>query len=415
MEPDAAPDQAPSTVSADPVTKDVSSDGVLTPVGAEAVSPAVPAEALVQSAPTDDALGPSIPTDTLHGAHAAELLAAVVASDLPPGTVEVPSIPNRSSDDPLAATGFGLASARSFEWSPAPAAPVAAWPPSLRAAVGIMLASGFPTLIAWGPDGTQLYNDACRAVLGATTSQGALGRRASPCWEEIRATLLDPMFQQLMSGAKPIWIEDLLLVVDRSGYFEEAYFTFSCSAIRDDTGDPVGMLATFAETTARVLSERRLRMLGELAAHAFTARTVDVACHNVAKTLEAHENDLPFFLLYLSEADGGRARLCASAGVVPESDASPQTVALDDVAGDVVWPVARVARTGQGEVCDDLRRLTGCLSGGPWAEAAHSAFAVPIAPSADAPAAFCNWWARTSGARCRARGPTRRNASASMR
>jgi signal transduction histidine kinase len=249
-----------------------------------------------------------------------------------------------------------------------------------------MLASGFPTLIAWGPEGTQLYNDACRAVLGATTSQAALGRRASPCWQEIRATLLDPMFQQVMSGGKPIWIEDLLLVVDRSGYFEEAYFTFSCSAIRDETGDPVGMLATFVETTARVLGERRLRLLGELAAQAFTARAVDAACHTVAGTLESHENDLPFFLLYLTDADGRRVRLCASAGVAPDSDASPRILELVDDERDVVWPVARVARTRQPEVCQDLRRVTGCLSGGPWAEAAHTAFAVPIAPSAEAPA-----------------------------
>ncbi len=280
----------------------------------------------------------------------------------------------------------GPPSARILEWPHAAPAPAAAWPPSLRAAISIMLASGFPTLIAWGPEGTQLYNDACRAVLGATTSQGPIGRRASPCWEEIRATLLDPMFQQLMSGAKPIWIEDLLLVVDRSGYFEEAYFTFSCSAIRDETGDPIGMLATFVETTARVLSERRLRMLGELAAHAFTARSADVACQNVAGTLEAHENDLPFFLLYLADADGRRARLCASAGVAADSDASPPTLDLVDDTADAVWPVAHVARTGQPEVRDDLRPLTGCLSGGPWAEAAHTALAVPIAPSADSPA-----------------------------
>jgi hypothetical protein len=277
----------------------------------------------------------------LHGANPADVLAAAVASDLPPGTIEISSSP-ADADEPHTAAGLGAPSARILEWPSAPAAPVAAWPPSLRAAVGIMLASGFPTLIAWGPEGTQLYNDACRAVLGATTSQAAIGRRASPCWEEIRATLLDPMFQQLMSGAKPIWIEDLLLVVDRSGYFEEAYFTFSCSAIRDETGDPVGMLATFVETTARVLSERRLRILGELAAHAFTARAVDVACQNVAKTLEAYENDLPFFLLYLADAAGGRARLCASAGVAPDSDASPPTFDLMDDGDDEVWPVARV-------------------------------------------------------------------------
>ncbi len=384
MEPEAPSDPTPSLVPADPVTKDVNSDTALTAVGAEAVSAAVPAEALVQGPPTDDALGPALPSEGLHGADPAEVLTAAVASELPPGTIEFPSIPVRGDDSP-AGGGPEAVALRPFDWSQAPAQ-AAAWPPSLRAAVGIMLASGFPTLIAWGREGTQLYNDACRSVLGATSSQAALGRRASPCWDEIRETLLDPMFQKVMSGAKPIWIEDLILVVDRSGYFEEAYFTFSCSAIRDETGDPIGMLATFVETTARVLGERRLRMLGELA-EAATARTADAACRSLAATLETHENDLPFFLLYLLDADGRRARLCASAGVTPDSNASPEMVDMSDAApGGGIWPVARVARTAQAEVCADLTSLAGSVSGGPWGEGAHTALAVPITHSGQAPA-----------------------------
>jgi signal transduction histidine kinase len=290
--------------------------------------------------------------------------------------VEVPAItpPPASVDDPQirgAETGAVI-----LEW-PHPVGSVAAWPHHLRAAVSVMLASGFPTLIMWGTEGTQLYNDACRSVLGATKSRAAFGLRSSPCWAEICDTLIDPMFQQVMSGGKPVWIEELMLVVDRSGYFEEAYFTFSCGAIRDETGDPIGMLATFVETTSRVLSERRLRMLGELAAHAASARAADVTCRNIAGTLEEHENDIPFFLLYLIDSDGREARLCASAGVAQE--ASPKVVNVSNSEDDdPVWPIGRVTRTGQAEECADLRSLAGSFSGGPWSEDPQTALAVPI-------------------------------------
>jgi signal transduction histidine kinase len=376
MEPDAEAHVKPSAAPAEPVTKDVSTDVALTPAGAEALSSAVPAEALVQVAPTDDALGPSIATEALEATNAADVLAAAVASDLPPGTVEVPALPPPpASDEDPQVRGSGTG-AVILEW-PHPVGSVAAWPHSLRAAVSVMLASGFPTLIVWGTEGTQLYNDACRSVLGATKPQAAFGQHSSPCWAEICDTLVDPMFQQVMSGGKPVWIEELMLVVDRSGYFEEAYFTFSCGAIRDETGDPIGMLATFVETTSRVLSERRLRMLGELAGHASSARVADVTCRNIAGTLEQHENDIPFFLLYLVDADGRKARLCASAGVAEE--ASPQVVSVaDSEDGDAVWPIGRVTRTGQAEECADLGSLARSFSGGPWSEDAQTAFAVPI-------------------------------------
>ena len=374
MEPDAPSDVKQNAVSAESVTKDVSTDEALTLLGAEGVSSAVAAEALVPPTPTDDALGPPIPTEAL-GANAAEVLAAAVASDLPPGTVEVPAAPASSLADEPPVRGNGTG-AVILEW-PHAVGSVAAWPHSLRAAVNVMLASGFPTLIMWGSDGTQLYNDACRSVLGATKPQAGFGQRSSPCWADICETLIDPMFQQVMAGGKSVWIEELMLVVDRNGYFEEAYFTFSCGAIRDETGDPIGMLATFVETTSRVLSERRLRMLGELAAHASSARVADATCRKIADTLETHENDIPFFLLYLVDSDGGNARLCASAGV--GSEASPEVVPLSGTedAG-AAWPIARVTRTGQIEECSDLRFKAGSLSGGPWSEEAQTALAVPI-------------------------------------
>jgi hypothetical protein len=64
---------------------------------------------------------------------------------------------------------------RALDWSTTVLGPVEQWPQSLRACVRIVLGSGHPMLISWGPDYTMLYNDAYGVVVG-NKSPGALGR-----------------------------------------------------------------------------------------------------------------------------------------------------------------------------------------------------------------------------------------------
>jgi signal transduction histidine kinase len=270
---------------------------------------------------------------------------------------------------------------RSFDWSQTALGPVADWPPPLRTAVSMILGSSFPMLIVWGPEDTQLYNDAYRPIFGAK-HPGALGRRAPDTWPEIWNTMLSPMFRQVMSSGDPFRSEDRLFVLDRNGYKEETYFTFSYSAIRDERGRPSGVLVTCLETTERVLRERRLCALHDLATHPSRSATVSDAAQIVASTLGANPNDVPFALLYFIDKDGVRARLCAASHVAPGTTASPDIVDLtrgDESPGDdLVWPIARVVRTNVSEVISNLTARAGSLPAGPWPEGADTAVALPI-------------------------------------
>jgi signal transduction histidine kinase/CheY-like chemotaxis protein len=357
------------------------------PAAAEPLSAAVPIEALPPATPTDQVLAQPVPAEALLGTDPTALLSTT--TDLGPSTeVAVPSLEEvvapsfekpQCADDCLAGGGDMGARMRAFDWSKTPLGPVGEWPQPLCTAVSIMLGSGFPMLIVWGPEYIQLYNDAYVPVLGATKHPAALGQRAADCWPEIWNTMLAPMFHQVMSTGDPFQSEDRLFVLDRNGYLEETYFTFSYSAIRDDTGRPGGMLVTSFETTARVLGERRLRTLHELAAHASRADTVSAACQIVANTLAANPNDLPFALLYFIEKDRLRAGLCASAHVALASRASPETIDLcSGDEDDAVWPIARVARTDQSEVVSNPGARAGSLPGGPWPESADAAVLLPI-------------------------------------
>jgi Stage II sporulation protein E (SpoIIE) len=130
------------------------------------------------------------------------------------------------------------------------------WPLALRITVDIALASGFPMLVFWGPNLVQIYNDAFVPILGARHS-AALGQTAESCWPEIWDTI-GPLLLGVLETGEPVWAEDLPLVLERNGYPEQTYFTFSYSRICDE-GGANGLLCTCVETTKSALRQSYVR------------------------------------------------------------------------------------------------------------------------------------------------------------
>jgi hypothetical protein len=161
---------------------------------------------------------------------------------------------------------------RAVDWSQNPLGPLADWPQSLKTAVSICLNSRFPIPIWWGPDLRLIYNDAWRPVLGQTKHPHALGSPGREVWPEIWH-IIGPMLEGVLATGQATWSDDQLLPLDRNGYLEEAYFTYSYSPIRDEGGKVGGVFSAVNETTLRVVGERRLRTLRELAAQASTAKS----------------------------------------------------------------------------------------------------------------------------------------------
>src|SRR6185369_13958550 len=137
-----------------------------------------------------------------------------------------------------------------------PLGPPDTWPQSLRTVVGLLLQSRFPMFVAWGRDLGFLYNDAYAEILGAK-HPAALGRRFSDIWSEIWSDI-SPLIEAAMAG-QAIYREDLPLLMNRKGYDEQTWFTFSYSPLRDESGQLAGMFCAVCETTQRVLAERALR------------------------------------------------------------------------------------------------------------------------------------------------------------
>jgi signal transduction histidine kinase len=145
---------------------------------------------------------------------------------------------------------------RSHDWSRSPLGPPERWPQPLRAVVDLLLQSRFPMFVAWGADLGFLYNDSYAEILGAK-HPAALGARFYDIWSEIWPDI-SPLIDAAMRG-HATYREDLPLLMNRKGFDEQTWFTFSYSPVRDDTGNVAGMFCACHETTEKVVAERALR------------------------------------------------------------------------------------------------------------------------------------------------------------
>src|SRR3954467_3584780 len=140
------------------------------------------------------------------------------------------------------------------DWRSSPLGPRGAWPAALRAAVDVALGSRFPILLFWGPRLVQVYNDAMGPAPGH--KHPAMGAPAATCWAEVWDSI-GPAVADVMETGQATWAEDTRLLLDRSGFREETFFTVSYSPIHDDAGGVGGIFISALETTAHVLERRR--------------------------------------------------------------------------------------------------------------------------------------------------------------
>jgi signal transduction histidine kinase len=249
------------------------------------------------------------------------------------------------------------------------------WPQSLRTTVSLCLASNFPISLAWGPEHVQIYNDGYRTICGEKHPR-SMGQDFSECWASAWP-VIGEAFAHALAGESS-FLENQRIFLDRNGYLEETFFTFSFSPIRDETGI-AGLFHPVTETTGRMLSERRTRALRDLSANTDKARTTEEACTLAAQTLCDYALDVPFALFYLLEDNGEAARLIASAGLPRESEASPARVNLG-VPHDSSWPLAEAARSGRAQLVEDLDTRFGQFSCGEYPESQKLAMVLPITP-----------------------------------
>ncbi|MER7495642.1 SpoIIE family protein phosphatase [Streptomyces pharetrae] len=236
--------------------------------------------------------------------------------------------------------------------------------------------------MAWGEQLTFFCNAAYRRDTLGRKYPWALGRPASEVWAEIWPDI-GPRIEAVLSTGEATWDEGLLLFLERSGYSEETYHTFSYSPLRDDSGDVVGMLCVVSEDTDRVIGERRMATLRDLGSDPSVIRTEQEVLAFADRQLAGNRQDLPFTLTYLF--DGDTARLAGATGMPAGHPAAPAALPADAPNG--VWPVAALA-TGEAALVPLKGDAFGDLPCGDWPESPRQALVVPLLQQGSAPYGF---------------------------
>jgi PAS domain S-box-containing protein len=252
---------------------------------------------------------------------------------------------------------------RERDWAATPLGAPDTWPEALEVPLRMMLLSRFEMWLGWGPDLAFFYNDAYAPTLGVK-HPAAIGRPIRQVWPEIYDAL-EGRFNTVMRDGVATWDKALLLFLERSGYPEETYHTFSYSPLKGDDGAVGGLMCVVTEETERVISERRLDTLRGVATALLPVQTRRDLTQAMRGALTSNTGDFPFSVLHLFD------------GVEDEE--------RGDLWLDGDWPFAEVLQT--------RRSLRLALAGlatdpptGAWDRPPTEALIVPIAKSGqDAP------------------------------
>jgi PAS domain S-box-containing protein len=260
---------------------------------------------------------------------------------------------------------------RAFDWGRTALGQPATWPQSLKTIVRVMLDSRYAMWMLWGPELTFFCNDAYLPTLGIKRDW-ALGARSDEVWEEIWPDI-GPRISQVLEHGRATWDEGLLLFLERSGFPEETYHTFSYSPVYDDESRIAGMLCVVTEVTDRVVGERRLRILGDLAARAAGAITVEESCRTACEVLALYPFSMPFAAIYLFDQGARSARCLARTPGLPEHVLPPTLHESDDT-----WPLEALLSSETEQQVGDLVAAGISVPAGSWPDLVQQAFLLPL-------------------------------------
>jgi PAS domain S-box-containing protein len=189
---------------------------------------------------------------------------------------------------------------RAHDWVATPLGDPRGWPEGLKVPLGMMLTSRFEMWLGWGDDLHFFYNDAYAPTLGIK-HPAMLGKPFREVWAEIFQDL-DEQVASVRAG-RPTWNKALLLLLERNGFPEETYHTFSYSPLRGESGAIDGLMCVVSEETERVINERRLATLSALGRALIGTTDRDGVQEAICSVLDANRADFPFSLLFLEKAD----------------------------------------------------------------------------------------------------------------
>ncbi|WP_121355204.1 ATP-binding protein [Flavisolibacter nicotianae] len=262
---------------------------------------------------------------------------------------------------------------RNHDWSKTPLGPVETWPQSLRTCLRIMLTSRQPIWIGWGKDLIKFYNDPYKAIVGGK-HPWALGQPASVVWKDIWKDI-EPMLRQVMEKDEGTYVESQLLIMERNGYAEETYYTFSYTPIPGDDGRTAGMFCANTDDTDKIISERQLRTLTHLGKRLADCKSSREVIEKTIATLTENPHDFPFALFRLVR--DGKAVLEHSTPLGAAEKIIQKEVDLSG-GSPITLAINKTLSLRQPQVYEGLKKDFGELPKGTWEVPPNKCIVIPI-------------------------------------
>jgi len=262
---------------------------------------------------------------------------------------------------------------RDYDWSTTALGPVHTWPQSLRTCIRIMLTSSQPIWIGWGSQLIKFYNDPYKAIVGGK-HPWALGKPASAVWKDIWRDI-EPMLKQVMEEDEGTYVESQLLIMERNGYPEETYYTFSYTPIPGDDGGTAGMICFNTDDTYRIISERQLKTVTQLGKAITDSKTDEDVISRTLGCLGENIHDFPFAMFY--RLAGNKAVLAGTAN----DNVIVDLPAEIDLTGDHVLAkaISRAAAERQPQAAEGLQQILQDAPKGAWEIPPSKVIVLPIA------------------------------------
>lgn len=265
---------------------------------------------------------------------------------------------------------------RNYDWASTCLGPLETWPQSLRTCIRIMLTSRQPIWIGWGKELIKFYNDPYKEIVGGK-HPWALGKPASEVWKDIWKDI-DPMLRQVMEEDTGTYVESQLLIMERNGYPEETYYTFSYTPIPGDDGRTAGMFCANTDDTDRIISERQLKTLTRLGKSLTDSKTNEEIISKTMRTLSDNPWDFPFAIFRVIEDN--KAKRVASTDLGNATDLVPEIYDLT-LDNEISHIIKQSFATRKVQVFQNLQQKVGELPKGGWSIPPDKVIVLPIAQS----------------------------------
>ncbi|UKZ75397.1 hypothetical protein TrVFT333_003082 [Trichoderma virens FT-333] len=186
--------------------------------------------------------------------------------------------------------------AKSVDWASTPLGPMSEWPYNLRAVANMVMGSPNPAAMYWGREYVSIYNAAYVALAGSK-HPSLMGKRYADGWSELNEEFA-PIFKSAWESGQATMKNDDQLFINRHGFLEETFFSWSIIPLLGEEGEVVGLFNPSFENTRRRINERRMLTLREIGERTASAASVNEFWPQVRKGLAFNEYDLPFSMIY---------------------------------------------------------------------------------------------------------------------